>query len=364
MLADRAAATAAREPSTAHIPDNAPASPDSDHQPATTIEANDEEFAEDAADGYETATDASSNASTSLASTVRDFNFENKRRYHKFKEGRYLLPNDDMEQEREDMKHAMVLHVCEGVLHNAPLDNPQKILDIGTGTGIWAIDMGDEYPEAEIIGLDLSPIQPSFVPPNVHFLVDDVEAEWLFPENSIDYIHVRNMAPAIKDWPKLLQQAYISLKPGGWIELQDMLFSFDCDDGTAGPDYTPRKVMELLKEAFEIFGVDINAAKKFPERAEAAGFVNQIHDVRKVPVGTWPKDPHYRKVGNYCRAVNYDALGSVTNVPFTKGLGWSSLEVEVFLIQVRKDLLNDSFHAYNYYHSYSAQKPLEERTYN
>lgn len=140
MLADRAAATAAREPSTAHIPDNAPASPDSDHQPATAIEANDEEFAEDAADGYETATDASSNASTSLASTVRDFNFENKRRYHKFKEGRYLLPNDDMEQEREDMKHAMVLHVCEGALHNAPLDNPQKILDIGTGTGIWAID--------------------------------------------------------------------------------------------------------------------------------------------------------------------------------------------------------------------------------
>lgn len=141
-----------------------------------------------------------------------------------------------------------------------------------------------------------------------------------------------------------------------------MLFSFDCDDRTAGPDYTPRKVMELLKEALEIFGVDINAAKKFPERVEAAGFVNQIHDVRKVPVGTWPKDPHYRKVGNYCRAVNYDALGSVTNVPFTKGLGWSSVEVEVFLIQVRKDLLNDSFHAYNYYHSYSAQKPLEEKT--
>jgi ubiquinone/menaquinone biosynthesis C-methylase UbiE len=38
------------------------------------------------------------------------------------------------------MKHAMVIHLCDGKLHFAPLDNPQNILDIGTGTGIWAID--------------------------------------------------------------------------------------------------------------------------------------------------------------------------------------------------------------------------------
>jgi methylase of polypeptide subunit release factors len=33
------------------------------------------------------------------------------------------------------------------------------VLDIGTGTGIWAIDFADEHPEAEVIGTDLSPIQ-------------------------------------------------------------------------------------------------------------------------------------------------------------------------------------------------------------
>ncbi len=38
------------------------------------------------------------------------------------------------------MKHAMVLHLCSGKLHYAPLDNPQQILDVGTGTGIWPID--------------------------------------------------------------------------------------------------------------------------------------------------------------------------------------------------------------------------------
>lgn len=68
--------------------------------------------------------------------------------------------------------------------------------------------MGDEYPEAEVTGIDLSPIQPGYVPPNVSFIVDDAEAEWLYPENSIDYIHLRHMAPAIKNWPKLLKEAH------------------------------------------------------------------------------------------------------------------------------------------------------------
>jgi len=89
-------------------------------------------------DGYET--DTNSASSTSLSSSVRDYVFENNRRYHKFKEGRYLMPNDEPEQEREDMKHAMVVNLCNGRLHAAPLDNPQRIIDIGTGTGIWAID--------------------------------------------------------------------------------------------------------------------------------------------------------------------------------------------------------------------------------
>lgn len=89
-------------------------------------------------DGYDT--ESVSGDSTSLASSVRDYVFENNRRYHKYKEGRYLIPNDDPEQEREDMKHAMIVHLCGGKLHFAPLEDPQEILDIGTGTGIWAID--------------------------------------------------------------------------------------------------------------------------------------------------------------------------------------------------------------------------------
>ncbi len=52
----------------------------------------------------------------------------------------WFSQNDEPEQAREDMKHAMIVNLCGGALHYSPLQNPQRILDMGTGTGIWAID--------------------------------------------------------------------------------------------------------------------------------------------------------------------------------------------------------------------------------
>lgn len=89
--------------------------------------------------GYDS--DGFSSASTSAESSVRDYMYENGRRYHRFREGSYNFPNDDVEQEREDMKHAMVKLLCSQKLHFAPIgNNPQEVLDLGTGTGIWAIE--------------------------------------------------------------------------------------------------------------------------------------------------------------------------------------------------------------------------------
>ena len=68
--------------------------------------------------------------------------------------------------------------------------------------------MGDEYPGAEVLGIDLSPIQPLWVPPNVKFMVDDAESPWLHPPDSFDFVHIRHMCSSIKNWPKLLEQAH------------------------------------------------------------------------------------------------------------------------------------------------------------
>ena len=77
-------------------------------------------------------------------------------RYHVYRDGKYPIPNDDIEQNREDMKHAMVLELTNGKLVYAPIgDNPQKVIDLGTGTGIWAIDCVCSSVTILVFGLSL-----------------------------------------------------------------------------------------------------------------------------------------------------------------------------------------------------------------
>jgi hypothetical protein len=80
-------------------------------------------------------------SSTSLNSEITRYQFEHGRRYHGYRAGAYLFPNDEEELNRMDIEHQNCLVQFDGKLHLCPLDNPREILDLGTGTGLWAIDM-------------------------------------------------------------------------------------------------------------------------------------------------------------------------------------------------------------------------------
>ncbi|ELR06195.1 hypothetical protein GMDG_07850, partial [Pseudogymnoascus destructans 20631-21] len=87
---------------------------------------------------------------TSIASSVTRGIFENGRRYHSYGESQYAFPNDEHELERLDMQHTMQTMLLNGKLFWSPIGpSPQRILDLGTGTGIWALEMADLYPSVE-----------------------------------------------------------------------------------------------------------------------------------------------------------------------------------------------------------------------
>lgn len=112
-------------------------------------------------EAYATDSDAESAFTASVTSSIRAYRQENGRTYHAYKEGSYLIPNDELENDRLDFQHAIFLRTLGGKLHVSPIPGDvQNVLDIGTGTGIWAIDFADAYPSARVIGTDLSPIQP------------------------------------------------------------------------------------------------------------------------------------------------------------------------------------------------------------
>ena len=161
-------------------------------------------------------------STASLQSSIFDYEEEHGRSYHAFRRGKYVMPNDEREQERMDMHY----HSLRLALNNrhwiAPIEEPKNILDVGTGTGIWAMDVADDNPSTQITGIDLSPIQPTAVPPNLQFLIMDADEPWDGYEERFDFIHTRLMNGfSIKSWPFFYQQAFASLEPGGWVENQE-----------------------------------------------------------------------------------------------------------------------------------------------
>ncbi|KAK3939454.1 S-adenosyl-L-methionine-dependent methyltransferase [Diplogelasinospora grovesii] len=307
--------------------------------------------------GYET--DNQTGASTSLAESVRDYIFENGRRYHKFREGRYNFPNDDVEQQREDMKHAMIKMLC-GQLHFAPIgSHPQEVLDIGTGTGIWAIEMGDQFESANILGIDLSPIQPEWVPPNVRFMVDDVESLWLHPRNHFDYIHARHTVMAIKDWPRLMMRALEHLRPGGWLEIQEVHHFPISLNGTMPPDHPVAQYWGLIREGLANLGIDFHAVARgrLADTMRESGYVNVTERVLQIPLGTWPKNKVLKTVGLYWRTILLDGIQAIALGPLMRGCKWSREEVELFLVQVRRAYHDNSCLLYMPLHISYGQKP-------
>ncbi|OCK78459.1 hypothetical protein K432DRAFT_270753, partial [Lepidopterella palustris CBS 459.81] len=117
----------------------------------------------------------------SVISEAEDYVEESDRLYHAdWTGGRYLLPNDEREQERLEIQHTFLRStdpLLINGLHRAPLPaGLQKVLDVGTGTGEWAIAFAETYPSAMVTAVGMSPnVMPRETHQNCNFLVSDAE---------------------------------------------------------------------------------------------------------------------------------------------------------------------------------------------
>jgi ubiquinone/menaquinone biosynthesis C-methylase UbiE len=66
-----------------------------------------------------------------------------------------------------------------------------RIVDVGTGTGLWVIEVAEEFPTTMVYGIDLSPIQQTSIPSNAQFRVMDLNEGLGFDDGSTDLVHSR-----------------------------------------------------------------------------------------------------------------------------------------------------------------------------
>ncbi|RDW79374.1 S-adenosyl-L-methionine-dependent methyltransferase-20 [Coleophoma cylindrospora] len=296
---------------------------------------------------------------TSITSSILRYREENGRTYHGFKDGQYAFPNDEPENDRLDLQHHVFMLTLGGKLFSAPIPKEQnlhRVLDVGTGTGIWAVDFADEHPESEVIGVDLSPIQPRFVPPNLIFEIDDLEEPWTFSK-PFDFIMARLTVQFFADPARFMQQAFGSLSLGGWIECIDIVNPSKSDDHPNFQETHLWKWGHYRAEAAKKLRGSVSAAKCYKEQMEAAGFVNVKEIIYKWPTNRWPKDKKLKELGMWVNEDIQPALEGLSYATFTRGLGWSKEEIEVFLTGVRRDMNDTKIHAYWEIYAVSGQKP-------
>ncbi|RIB30070.1 S-adenosyl-L-methionine-dependent methyltransferase [Gigaspora rosea] len=198
----------------------------------------------------------------------------------------YIFPADWEEADRLQALHFSLKHILDGN-YSAPLSNiikpGSKILDIGCGPGHWSFEIAQEYPYAEVYGIDILSSFPNKIKPkNCHFKTCDILEGLPFNDNEFDYIFMRHMVASIKayQWFSVLKDIKRVLKSGGIIESVEL----NCTPHSIGPVHT--QFMKLCNDAMsDAFDIDLKL--KFEPMFKDLGFQNVTFTSKYISLGNW-----------------------------------------------------------------------------
>jgi ubiquinone/menaquinone biosynthesis C-methylase UbiE len=124
------------------------------------------------------------------------------------------------------------------------IDTPvRRALDVGTGNGRGASEIKSRHPEAEVVGLDVSPAmlqEARHLLPDVEFVEGDA-SRLPFVAGEFDLVAHANMIPFIDEVARVL-------RPGGWT-----IFAFSGGDETPIYVAPARLKRELRRRGFTDF---------------------------------------------------------------------------------------------------------------
>lgn len=197
----------------------------------------------------------------------------------------YLLPKDMGETNRLDFQHYMLRYALRGN-YAAPVEQPRDILDVGCGTGRWATEMATEFPNANVIGVDVAPppmdenVANKLHADNYTFVQGNALERLPFPDGSFDFVHQRLLTLAIPEaqWPGAVHELARVTRRGGWIE---MVEGGDRFDGSPAMERISDWGQGLLRRR----GINSDMVRHLGEMLQQAGAVDVTQRRVDLPIG-------------------------------------------------------------------------------
>ncbi|KAI7863333.1 S-adenosyl-L-methionine-dependent methyltransferase [Spinellus fusiger] len=276
------------------------------------------------------------------------------RSYHNIETSSYFLPRDEEEQDRLNSQH-FALKALYGsniapAIHEKLPSHPH-ILDIGCGSGSWVMEVGIEYPNAQVKGIDMMDMFPTMIrPENVIFELTNVLDGIPYPDNTFDFVHMRLMITALRinEWSAVLAEIYRTVKPGGIVQLTES--NFTSIEQSPLIKICLTEFLSVMQER----GQDPWIASKLGSLLKEHSFEDIHVDTKRVDFGE-PKNPiSTEMLGNWKMA-----LLSLRPVLCER------LNVLPENYESKMEQLINDFIQYGWYVdaiSYRAQKPLGEKT--
>ncbi|KAF8494300.1 S-adenosyl-L-methionine-dependent methyltransferase [Gautieria morchelliformis] len=190
------------------------------------------------------------------------------------------------EIERLDDMHEAIKFYLGGGLSLAPLEvsiSPRSILEIGCGSGAWAIQAAEIYPDADVLAVDLSALPSRPLPPNLRFQILDCSKPLPFAAQAFDIVHGRFVFRHLPGFEDALSRTMQLVKPGGWLLLEDADAVLQEGDSDSPDPGNHEDFWTLLHQCQARKNMNTRAGSAFQEILESSELFSEVR-VRRIVV--------------------------------------------------------------------------------
>ncbi|PHH85868.1 hypothetical protein CDD83_11076 [Cordyceps sp. RAO-2017] len=177
------------------------------------------------------------------------------------------------------------------------------------------------------------------------------------------FIHTRFTGGCWASFEKeIAEPAFQSLEPGGWFESQEVGGPAACDDDSLPADGAVLKWFHNVIAAADRLNRPINLGCRLKEVYERVGFVDVQQRIFKVPTNGWPSDKRLRELGRLWETNFLQGLSGFSFQLFNRAYNLSRAQIEVSLVDVRREISDPRIHAYMPIFVVWGRKPYPDET--